>query len=160
MALFQFRAEQKIAGTIEEVWEFISSPANLKEITPGHMGFDITSGELHEKMYPGMIIAYKVKPLFGIKMNWVTEITHVEEKRFFVDEQRSGPYAMWHHEHHIEEIDGGVLMRDIVSYIPPLGFLGSIANKLFIRSQLEEIFKYRTKALEKRFSYFSENSKQ
>jgi len=137
-----------------EVWDFISSPANLKKITPSYMGFDITSGDLPEKMYPGMIISYRVKPLFGIRMNWVTEITHVSEGRYFVDEQRSGPYAMWHHAHFIEPVDGGVLMKDIVSYRPPFGFLGVIANRMLIRRQLKEIFDYRFAALEKKFGTF------
>jgi ligand-binding SRPBCC domain-containing protein len=115
------------------------------------MGFNITSGGLPEKMYPGMIISYKVSPLLGIRMTWVTEITHIVEKKFFVDEQRIGPYAMWHHEHHIEEVEDGVLMRDIISYRPPMGFLGAIANRLLIRKQLKKIFDYRFRAVESRF---------
>lgn len=151
MPLFQLHTKQHIPATLEEVWDFISSPRNLKEITPAYMGFDITTKNIPEKMYTGMIVAYKVSPLLGIKMTWVTEITHVDEMKFFIDEQRLGPYKMWHHEHRIHEVDGGVMMEDIVSYIPPLGFLGSIANTLFIRSQLREIFKYREAAVEKRF---------
>ena len=120
------------------------------------MGFDITSGELPAKMYPGMIISYKVSPLLGIKMTWVTEITHVQEGAYFVDEQRVGPYALWHHEHFIEPIKGGVLMRDIVSYQPPMGFLGALANKLFIRRQLKGIFEYRYQAVEKMFGALKE----
>jgi ligand-binding SRPBCC domain-containing protein len=148
MAVYQFRTEQIIPAGIEEVWDFISSPGNLKKITPPHMGFDITSGELPEKMYPGMIITYRVSPFRGVKMNWVTEITHVREKEYFVDEQRVGPYAMWHHEHHLEAVEGGVMMRDVITYRPPLGFLGALANRLFIRKQLDGIFEYRRKALE------------
>ncbi len=151
MAFYQLNTKQFIPSTIDEVWEFISNPGNLKVITPEKMGFEITSGNLPEKMYPGMIITYNVKPLWGIKMKWVTEITHVEEKRYFVDEQRSGPYSMWHHQHIIEPVEGGVMMTDIVSYKPPLGFLGAIANSMVIRRQLEGIFNYREKALEKRF---------
>lgn len=96
-----------------------------------------------------MIITYKVSPLLGIKLNWVTEITHVKDKQYFVDEQRIGPYAMWHHEHKIEPIEGGVLMTDIITYQPPMGFLGVIANSLFIKKQLQDIFDYRIMALEK-----------
>ncbi len=154
MSFYQFTATQKIPATIEQVWDFISSPKNLKEITPAFMGFEITNGGLPEKMYPGMIISYKVSPLLGIKMTWVTEITHVENHRYFVDVQRIGPYAMWHHQHKIEAIDGGVLMTDIVSYQPPLGFLGVIANILFIKSKLKEIFDFRTVAVEKKFGKF------
>lgn len=154
MAFYQLKTSQRIPATMEQVWDFISSPANLKKITPEHMGFDITSGELPEKMYPGMIISYKVRPLLGIKMTWVTEITHVKEGAYFVDEQRVGPYALWHHEHFIEPIEGGVLMRDIVSYRPPMGFLGAIANAVLIRRQLNGIFSYRYKAVEEMFGKF------
>ena len=115
------------------------------------MGFDIRSKNLPEKMYPGMIISYTVKPLFGLKMLWVTEITQVREQQFFIDEQRVGPYAMWHHQHHIEAVAGGVLMTDIISYRPPFGIIGALANTLFIRRQLTEIFEFRKKALEQRF---------
>ncbi len=154
MAFYQFTATQKIPASVEQVWDFISSPKNLKEITPAYMGFEITGANLPEKMYPGMIISYKVSPLLGIKMTWVTEITHVENHRYFVDEQRMGPYAMWHHQHKVETIEGGVLMTDIVSYQPPLGFLGVIANALFIRGKLKEIFDFRTVAVEKMFGKF------
>jgi ligand-binding SRPBCC domain-containing protein len=151
MGFYQLHKTQKIPATIDQVWDFISSPANLKKITPEYMGFNITSKLLSEKMYPGMIISYKVSPVLGIKMTWVTEITQVKEKEYFVDEQRVGPYSMWHHEHKIEPIEGGVLMTDIVSYQPPFGFLGSIANSILIKKQLKEIFDYRVTAVEKMF---------
>ncbi len=151
MAFYQIHKEQFIPSSLVEVWDFVSKPANLKQITPEYMGFDITSADLPEKMYPGMIITYNVKPLLGINMRWVTEITQLVEKHYFVDEQRSGPYAMWHHQHILEPVDGGVLMKDIVSYQPPMGFLGVIANALIIRHQLEAIFDYRTKALDRLF---------
>lgn len=154
MAFYQITKTQRIPGTIGEVWNFISSPENLKEITPDHMGFDITGNTGKGTMYPGMIITYKVSPVLGIKMTWVTEITHVREREYFVDEQRIGPYAMWHHQHKIEPIHGGVLMTDVVTYKPPLGFLGAIANTLFIKRQLKQIFEYRTVALENRFGKF------
>ena len=151
MAFYQLIRTQFVPASIDEVWDFISSPNNLKEITPKHMGFDITSENLPEKMYAGMIISYKVKPLMGIPVTWVTEITQVVEKKYFVDEQRVGPYAMWHHQHFIAPHENGVMMKDIVSYKPPMGFLGSIANMLIIRKQLEGIFKYREAAMKKRF---------
>lgn len=154
MAYYQLTQTQKIPSTINQVWDFISSPNNLKEITPKHMGFLVTGNTAREKMYPGMIITYKVSPLLGIKINWVTEITHIKDNEYFVDEQRIGPYAMWHHEHKIEPIDGGVLMTDIVTYQPPLGILGAIANHLFIKNQLQHIFEFRTMALEKKFGKF------
>lgn len=151
MAFYQFRCSQHINASLDEVWDFISDPSNLKTITPPSMGFEVTSEEKGEKMYPGMIISYFVRPLLGIKMRWVTEITHVKDKEYFVDEQRLGPYTMWHHEHHLTPVADGVLMEDIVSYIPPFGFIGAIANSLIIRSKLEEIFKYRKRILEGKF---------
>jgi ligand-binding SRPBCC domain-containing protein len=151
MATFRFDATQHINASLEEVWDFISSPKNLKHITPAHMGFDILSPNLPEKMYAGMMIEYNVKPLFGIPMKWLTEITHVEDLKFFVDEQRSGPYSLWHHQHHIKTTEKGVLMTDIVHYIPPMGFLGSIANAILIKNQLKQIFDFRTEAVNKRF---------
>jgi ligand-binding SRPBCC domain-containing protein len=152
MAYYQLYKKQFVNASIEEVWDFISSPENLKVITPEYMGFEVTSKDLPEKMYPGMIIGYTVKPLLGIRMIWVTEITHIEEMKYFIDEQRIGPYSMWHHQHFIEPSGDGVLMTDIVTYSPPLGFLGAMANRLFIRKQLEAIFNYRREFIEKHFS--------
>jgi ligand-binding SRPBCC domain-containing protein len=154
MAFYQFNKQQKIKCSIDEIWNFISSPGNLKEITPDYMGFDIMTKNLPDKMYPGMIISYKVSPMFGIKTTWVTEITQVVEKKYFVDEQRVGPYSIWHHQHIIEPIENGILMTDIVSYSPPLGFLGALANSLFIKNKLNEIFDYRTKAVEKKYGIY------
>ena len=151
MPLYQKKSEQRIPCDLDEIWDFISSPSNLKEITPDYMGFDITSEDLPKKMYPGMIITYKVSPLLGIKTTWVTEITHVVAKEYFVDEQRVGPYTIWHHQHHIEAIPGGVLMKDIVSYKPPMGVIGALANSLIIKNKLNEIFDYREQALTKRY---------
>ena len=152
MAVYLIQQSQIIPATMDEVWQFISSPANLKHITPEYMGFDIVTPNLPEKMYPGMIITYKVSPLLGIKTTWVTEITHVLEGKYFVDEQRVGPYKMWHHQHHIKPVDKGVLMTDIVHYQPPLGFLGAMANRIIIRKKLNEIFSYRTERLEETFA--------
>ena len=151
MGFYQFHKKQVIPSDLNTVWEFICSPANLKKITPEYMGFDITTPYLPQKIYPGLIISYRLNIFPGIKTVWVTEITHVREKEYFVDEQRSGPYTLWHHEHHLQEITDGVLMTDIVSYKPPLGIFGSLANQLFIRKKLEEIFDYRTLVVEKLF---------
>lgn len=151
MAFYQFTKTQRFSVSIEEVWDFIASPVNLQEITPRNMGFIITSSNGSERMYPGMIITYKVSPAFGIKVNWVTEITHIKEYEYFIDEQRAGPYSFWHHQHKIEAVPGGVLMTDIVSYIPPFGFIGAIANSLFIHNRLQQIFEYRSIILEKKF---------
>jgi ligand-binding SRPBCC domain-containing protein len=154
MAFYQFQKRQKIKTTIDEIWEFISSPANLKEITPDYMGFDIKTKDLPDKMYAGMVISYEVSPLLGIKTTWVTEITQVIDKKYFVDEQRVGPYSLWHHQHIIEPLEDGILMTDIVSYQPPFGFLGALANKLIIKNKLNEIFDFRTEAIEKRFGIY------
>ena len=154
MAFYQLIKTQKIPATISEVWDFISVPANLKMITPEHMGFIITSNTGKEKMYPGMIITYKISPLFGIKVNWMTEITHVKDFEYFVDEQRMGPYKMWHHQHKIKSIEGGVIMTDIVTYQPPMGILGPIVNSLFIKKPLQKIFDFRSTALEIKFGRF------
>ena len=151
MPFYQFSKEQKLNASLDEVWDFISSPGNLKQITPSYMGFDISSPNLAEKMYAGMMISYVVRPLFGIKTKWLTEITHVKDKSYFVDEQRFGPYVIWHHQHFIEPTDTGVLMKDIITYQPPFGVLGAIANTLIIQNKLEEIFEFRRVALEKRY---------
>lgn len=152
MGFYQFKREQEINYPIKEVWDFIANPKNLKLITPDYMGFDITSKDLTEKMYPGLIISYKVAPLLKIKTTWVTEITQIKEQEYFIDEQRVGPYKIWHHQHFLSPTNKGTLMKDIVSYQPPYGILGSIANKLIIKQKLNEIFDYRTKALNEIFS--------
>ena len=151
MGFYQFQKKQFLPATINEIWDFISSPKNLKVITPDYMGFDITSENLYEKMYRGMIISYKVKPLLGITVTWVTEITEVVENKLFIDQQRIGPYAFWHHQHFIEPHSNGVLMTDIVSYKPPYGFIGTIANKLILSGKIREIFDYREKILKLKF---------
>ena len=155
MAFYQFIQSQKLPATINQVWDFISSPANLKEITPAYMGFVVTSNNGNAAMYPGMIVTYKVSPLLGIKLNWMTEITQVKVHEYFVDEQRMGPYTMWHHQHKIKSIEGGIEMTDIVTYQPPLGILGALANTLFIKKQLQEIFDYRTVVMEQKFGKFT-----
>ncbi len=152
MGFYQLRKEQLVNTSIENLWDFISSPVNLKKITPPYMGFDITSEKLPNKIYEGMIISYQVKPLLAIKTIWVTEITHVKENQYFVDEQRVGPYTLWHHQHIIQQQGEKVLMTDIVSYQPPFGFFGAIANKLIIEKKLNEIFNFRTKVIDEIFN--------
>lgn len=148
--IYSLEVKQFVNRSLDEAWIFFSSPDNLAKITPVHMGFKITSGD-SEKMYPGQIITYKVSPFPGIKTNWVTEITHVSERQFFVDEQRFGPYRMWHHEHRFQEQGNGVLMTDRVSYKLPFGFLGRIAHSLFVKNQLIQIFTFREACLQKMF---------
>ncbi|MBK6354589.1 MAG: SRPBCC family protein [Saprospiraceae bacterium] len=154
MSLYTLQKTQKIPATLDVVWDFMSAPKNLKTITPPYMGFDILTEDLPEKVYPGMLIHYHVSPLLGIKMKWLTEITHVEEGTYFVDEQRSGPYKIWHHEHHLKAIPNGVMMVDLIHYVPPFGFLGDIAQSMFIKNQLEEIFSFRHRKLIEMFGAF------
>jgi len=148
-----FYLEKKILVPIslEECWNFFSSPRNLSVITPDYLGFEIISPNNIDHMYEGLMINYTVKPLLGLKMEWVTEITKVNDKKFFIDEQRIGPYKLWHHEHHFEETKDGVLMTDMVFYCLPLGILGKIAHKLFVAKQLEGIFDYREKKIREVF---------
>lgn len=149
MAVHSVKTVQKIPISLEQAWDFFSSPANLQVITPAKMGFKTISKHHGEKMYVGQIIEYKVKPLLGIPIYWMTEITHVEDKKYFIDEQRFGPYDMWHHQHHFKAIEAGVEMTDIVHYKNPLGVLGELANTLFVKNQIKEIFNYRfTKVVE------------
>ena len=150
MKIFKLKYSQKLPISLNEAWDFLSSPKNLELITPKSMDFNITDWD-EKKAYPGQIIRYTVKPLLGIKINWVTEITHVQDKEYFVDEQRFGPYSFWHHKHFIKEIDNGVLMEDIIHYKIPLGPIGVLLNFLFINSKLKSIFKYRKLELIKTF---------
>lgn len=152
MPVYHLSRTQRLPISLEQAWAFFSSPLNLKEITPEHMDFRVTSDlKSIENMYAGLVITYTVRPLLGIPMFWMTEITHVVKHQFFVDEQRVGPYRIWRHQHHFKAIPGGVEMTDIVHYQPPLGFLGAIANSLFIRRQLKSIFDYRYDKLERLF---------
>ncbi len=143
MTIYTFKFRQKLAADLDEAWDFFSSPFNLAKITPS-LDFVITSDfSSEQKMYPGILISYTVAPLFGIKMNWLTEITHIEEKNYFIDEQRFGPFALWHHQHHFKEVTGGILMEDILSYAIPYGVIGKIANKIMVRNKVLEIFTIR-----------------
>ena len=148
----QIVQKQILKSDLKTVWNFISSPNNLEKITPDDMSFKITSKNINESMYPGMIITYKVTPLLKIPLTWVTEITHVKEKNFFVDEQKIGPYKLWHHQHILKEVEEGVLMIDIITYQPPLGFIGALLNFLFIKKKVTHIFKFRYNVLEKLFN--------
>lgn len=144
---------QVIPRDLEEVWHFFSRPENLNDMTPDDMDFNIITDIQGVEMYEGMIIQYKVSPMLGIKLNWVTEITHVRDRQYFIDEQRFGPYALWHHQHHFELVDGGVKMTDILNYKVPFGIIGDIANAVFVENRIEEIFQYRIKAVERIFNF-------
>ena len=146
MKIYTKHAKQNIPISLNEAWDFLSDPNNLKTITPDYMGFNILSGA-DRPMYAGQIIQYIVTPLLGIKTKWVTEITHVVDKKYFVDEQRFGPYALWHHKHFIKEIEGGVEMEDIIDYKVPFGVLGQMVHPILVKPKLDEIFNYRHQKL-------------
>lgn len=146
MKIYQLHTTQKLPISVDEAWNFLSDPKNLKRITPDYMGFKIISGDDRD-MYPGQIIEYIVTPVLGIPTKWVTEITHVVDRQFFVDEQRFGPYALWHHKHFIKPIQGGVIMEDIVHYKLPFGILGQLVHPIIVKPKLNEIFKHRERTL-------------
>jgi len=151
MAVNSIKTVQKIPVSLQVAWDFFSNPANLQAITPVELNFIIISRHPGEKMYPGQILEYKVKPILGISLYWMTEITQVQEKELFIDQQRKGPFRMWHHQHHFLTIDGGVQMTDIVHYKSPLWLPGNLVNFLFIRKKLKEIFEYRFQKIEELF---------
>ena len=143
MAAHSIKSVQKIPASLKDVWEFFSSHANLQTITPGNMGFSVISKHHGEKIYPGQVIEYRVSPILRIPFYWMTEITHAEELKYFIDVQRKGPFSLWHHHHHFKEIEGGVEMTDVIHYKNPFGFVGEAAHSLFVKRQLKRIFEYR-----------------
>lgn len=151
MASHTIKSVQQIPSNLEELWAFFSDARNLVKITPPAMDFRIISSHHGEGIYPGQIIEYKLRPIPGIPVYWMTEITHVRPGEFFVDEQRKGPYAFWHHQHHFKKIAGGVEMTDLVHYRIPFGFAGRIVNAIFVKRKLQEIFQYRKKVIESEF---------
>jgi ligand-binding SRPBCC domain-containing protein len=156
MKIYTLHTKQNLPISLQEAWDFLSSPKNLKTITPDYMGFNILSGA-DKPMFPGQIIQYIVTPVLGIPTKWVTEITHVKDLEYFVDEQRFGPYALWHHKHFLKEIPGGVEMEDIVDYKLPLGILGQLAQPIIVQPKLNEIFAYRQKKLIELFGEFKQS---
>jgi len=146
MRIYRLETVQKLPISQKEAWDFLSDPKNLKRITPDYMGFEILSGAV-DKMYAGQIIQYLVTPVMNITTKWVTEITHVDEGNYFVDEQRFGPYSLWHHKHFLKPIPNGVEMVDIIDYKIPLGILGQLVHPILVAPKLKEIFEYRKQAL-------------
>ena len=149
--VYSLKTVQTIPVSMDEAWAFFSNPGNLQAITPANLGFKIISKHHGNKMYAGQIIEYTVKPLLGIPLYWMTEITHVKDDAYFIDEQRFGPYSLWHHQHHFKQTPAGIEMTDIVHYKLPFWFLGDIANTLFVKAQLKGIFDYRFAVVEKMF---------
>jgi len=146
MKVYTFHKKQKLPITLEEAWKFLSNPNNLSTLTPREMNFTIIS-DIDRPMYAGQIIQYSVTPIAGFKAKWISEITHYEERKYFVDLQLYGPYAFWHHKHFIHEIDGGVEMEDIIDYKVPFGILGQLVHPFLVKPKLEEIFAYRQSKL-------------
>ncbi|HEY0677854.1 MAG TPA: SRPBCC family protein [Chitinophagaceae bacterium] len=151
MSSYSLKRVQILPISLDEAWDFFSNPANLNDITPTDLKFKILSNSGSDKMYAGQIITYTVNPFPGFPVFWMTEITHVKEKEYFVDEQRFGPYAFWHHSHFFKPVKEGVEMTDIVHYKLPLGPLGRLAHRLFVRKKLNNIFNYRFQTLESHY---------
>lgn len=157
MKSYQIIFKQTLPISLSVAWDFFSTPANLAKITPDDMEFIVTSEGAEGKMYAGMIITYKVSPLFGLYLNWMTEITQVEPEKYFIDEQRFGPFKFWHHQHHFKIIEGGVEMTDILTYGLPFGFLGKIAHGIVVKNKIKEIFIFREKKVNELFGTYKRN---
>ena len=154
MKIYTLHKKLKLPITLDQAWDFLSNPKNLKTITPDSMNFQMVS-VVDRPLYTGQIIQYTVTPLLGIKAKWVSEITHIEEKKYFVDVQMYGPYALWHHKHFIKPIKNGVEMIDVVDYKIPFGFLGRMMHPILVGPKLKEIFEYRRTALIELFGNYT-----
>lgn len=150
MNVHELRRVQRLPLSREKAWAFFSNPHNLPLITPDWLTLRVTN-DVPEAIHPGLIITYRVRPLFGIPVRWITEITHAEPPRLFVDEQRFGPFRFWHHQHHLRAVEGGVEVTDHVHYALPFGPIGALARRLVVKNQLQTIFDYRQRALVERF---------
>ena len=148
--IHELTSSQFIAAPLSRVWAYFSDPKNLNELTPPSMHFEIKSNP--GLMYTGQMIAYRIRILPGIKLSWLTEIRHVKEEAYFVDEQRIGPYRIWYHEHRFVAQNGGVLMTDKVTYALPFGILGEVVHLMWVKRQLRGIFDYRTKKVNELFN--------
>ncbi len=148
MAIHTLSTTQIIRASLADAWSFFSDPRNLSKITPPEMGFETLTSGMPSKIHPGMVIEYRVRPLAGIPISWLTEITHVIEGQYFVDEQRVGPYAIWHHEHSFRAVDDHhVEMADRVTYRLPFQPFGEIVHRLLVRPQLDRIFAFREQVI-------------
>lgn len=146
---------QKIPASLSTVWNFFSDAKNLLLLTPPHLNLKVTNEVYGGEVYPGQVMLYNVKPVLGIPLPWMTEIRYVQPLKYFVDEQRKGPYKLWHHQHHFNEIAGGVEMVDIVHYRLPLGWLGRIGNAVFVKNELKNLFAYRHQKIVELFGAWS-----
>jgi ligand-binding SRPBCC domain-containing protein len=157
MAIYNINEEQFLPISIEEAWDFFSSPANLAKITPPELSFVIKSDVANKPIFSGMQIDYTIKPLFSIPMNWRTGISHVDAPNNFVDRQLKGPYKRWEHRHTFTAVPGGVKMNDKVVYELPLGILGTLAHIFIVKRKLDKIFSFRRDTLIKLFGEFKPN---
>lgn len=149
--MYQLKRTQFIHADLQTCWDYFSSPVNLRVITPNYVDFKVHT-TVPETLYEGLIIRYTIRPILGVPLNWISEIKTIREGNYFIDEQRRGPYGMWHHEHHFKEVEGGVEMTDLIAYCMPFGFIGRFFHWLFIRKQLESIFDYRFRKVEELFN--------
>ena len=151
MKVYTVQRKQFIPVSLQEAWDFFSSPKNLAKITPSKMNFRILEISGGEKMHEGQIIKYRIKALPLFSVYWVTEILDVKEPFSFIDDQVTGPFKLWRHKHSFKEVEGGVEMTDEVSYDIPFGPLGLLAHWLFVGREVNGIFKHRFETLEKQF---------
>lgn len=149
--MYQLKRTQFVKTDLQTCWNYFSAPANLHVITPDYIDFRVHT-PVPESMYEGLIIRYTIRPILGIPLSWISEIKTIKDHSYFIDEQRRGPYGMWHHEHHFKEVEGGVEMTDLISYCMPFGFIGRFFHWLFVRKQLESIFDYRNHKVDELFN--------
>ena len=150
--LYTLYAKQTVNKEVGVLWDFFRKPRNLNKLTPEDVHFEIKSGK-SDDFYEGKIISYKIKPFKLLALNWVTEISQVKEGSYFIDNQVSGPYKMWHHEHHFKSnADGTTEIIDKVKYKVPFYILGRLMHKVFIRNKLLSIFNFRQKKINDLFN--------
>jgi ligand-binding SRPBCC domain-containing protein len=153
LKIYTLHKTQKLPISLDEAWAFLCNPENLGKLTPPEMHMTIISGA-DRPMYAGQILQYSVTPLPGFKTKWVSEITQYKHKKYFVDDQLYGPYALWHHKHFVHEIEGGVEMEDIIDYKVPFGWIGQLIHPFLVKPKLEAIFQYRREQMEALFGTY------
>jgi ligand-binding SRPBCC domain-containing protein len=157
-AIHSLKSIQRLPVSMERAWAFFSDPRNLQALTPSSLNLKPTNEVWGDEVYAGQVMTYTVKPLLGIPLEWMTVITQVERNKFFIDEQRKGPYRLWHHQHHFKSIEGGVEMTDLVHYRLPMGIIGQMLHQPLVRKKLEEIFLYRYSRIQDLFGAWTGES--
>lgn len=143
MALHVFTHSQVVPAPLEECWRFFANPRNLARLIPPELEFT-TASDAPTEIRPGLLLAHRVRLQFGFAVNWLTEITHVSPPDYFIDEQRLGPFRLWHHEHHFRAIDGAhTELRDLVQYVVPCGWLGELVHPWIVVPQLRHLWDFR-----------------